>query len=552
MHVLRQDVVPEDRRTPFYRLLTDRLQAMVASIGSDPDSSRGFVVGDDYIYPAEELASWRRLTVDYLIRRGQTAEAARLLDAIENEQLESRGQLRNVDDSALDYAWVDLARATVALKSNQKDAALAAARRYASLDAGGDTLPDREAAETAASVLRANGAQAEADALLEQVYRTLVDLRQYDDANFTGLAGVLYRRSRPDEADGVLRRLAARRGDSPAALEAAADAAASNGRISVAIELRQSAARIARADSRNALELARLQAAAGDAAGGAVALGGVVADERAPASVRAQAVDLAAELAASNASARSALSTRLASAKTSTERVLAALVAASGGDASGGRSALESLAATDSTPLSAVELGRMEMAAGRTAQATAAFEKALSIDPRDALAQTIAFGGVTPLDGLARLYTAGGRYDAALKLAETHADRYQKGSDADGEGAAAASLVFEGGGGEPGTANGLPSLSDRNFEARQRGLFDALASLADAAAKLGRWVEAIDYQQTRLASARPSSPEQAGVEAKLGELRQARADAERRAAGRLTVGTAVASERVVIRDFTFD
>ena len=82
-------------------------------------------------------------------------------------------------------------------------AALAALDRYCAADTDEDGLPgtkDASRCQSAVAVLRANGAFAEADALLEATYRGLLVDRNFDASNFTGLAEVLYRRGRADEA----------------------------------------------------------------------------------------------------------------------------------------------------------------------------------------------------------------------------------------------------------------------------------------------------------------------------------------------------------------
>ncbi len=538
-NVLSNDLVPVDRQGPFYRLLTDRLEGLAAAVASNPDGDNGISVGDDYLYPAEELGTWRKLAADYLIRRGSLDEATKLLDSIEAERRETAGGLAG--DNSDDYTWVELARATILLKSNRKADAVVALERYCAPRGadGAPTLPDRTRCDKAVAVLQANGAQAEADAMLESVYRRLIDARQYDVANYTGLAEVLYRRGRIDEADATLRGLAARNPDSSAALAAAGDAAARAGRYQTAIELREAAARVARGDASNALELARLRAIAGDAGRAVVGFAEVAGDDRAPNSIRAQAVDLAAEIAAKDAGARTALTARLGAGKTEHERVLAAMI--SGSPSAG----LEPLAAAGST-LAAIELGRVELAAGRSGNAITAFERAIASDERGTLASAIAFGGATPAESLIQLYTAANRPDAAVAIGFDRSAIFQTDDGERVEG-----IVFEPDIREVGGPVGLQSLGDRNWNALRAGRTAALGALADSAARIGLFDQAVGYARRRLVLV-AETPDAAKAQTKLDELMTAQRDAARRASGLLRVGTAIATDSVAIKEFTLD
>ncbi|HND56564.1 MAG TPA: hypothetical protein PLV92_29300 [Pirellulaceae bacterium] len=76
--------------------------------------------------------------------------------------------------------------------------------------------------------------------------------------------------------------------------------------------------------------------------------------------------------------------------------------------------------------------------------------------------------------------------------------------------------------------------------------------LEDAAAKVERWSDAVAFGR-RLVQVLPSDSEaRAGAERRLGELLAASREAERKSAGTLRIGEAVASESIAIRDLTLD
>lgn len=546
--VLNEDLVGPERRGPFYRLITDRLDSLAIAAANDDEDAYVYI-GGEAVTPSDELRKWQRRAVDYFITRGDYAEAEALLKTVESATIESHGRLYD-QASSTDETWIELARATIALKQGDKVRGLAALGRFIDADVDEDGEPgtgEMSRCQSAVAVLRANGAHSEAEDLLEATYRKLLEVRNYDASNFTGLAEVLYRRGRADEANGVLRRLAAGRNPSTTALSAAADAASRSAQYPVAMELRQLVLRHAPADIENRLELARLLAATGNGRDALSALLEIVADERASNRVRAQAVDLAVEVATADASARTAGSAKVASGRTEPERVLAARLLAVAGDVDGARRGLEAVLAAGASPFAAIELGRLELAANRPGEAARAFELSLAAESNGNLGSSISFGGATPVHGLIRAYVAMGRLDAALKLAESRAGTYQL----DGE-EEAAGLVFEPEVVEARIATGLPSLGARNVEAEQLERIATLSSLIDAASRSERWSDAVAFGRQQASLLPPETPEREQAQRRIGDLLSLERDAERRAYGILRIGEAVAAESITIRDFTLD
>ncbi len=545
---LSEELVPEDRRAPFYRLITDRLESLAAASSNDEEDAY-IVIDGEYVEPADQLRVWQRNAADYFIRRGNSAEASALLDAVESAAIDAHGTLFDAE-AGLDETWIELARATAALKQGNKASALEALGRYCNIDEDGNGVPGGENAtrcQSAVAVLRANGAFEEADALLESTYRGLLEDRRFETANFTGLAEVLYRRGRAEEANGVLRRLAAGRNVGPDALAVAADAAARSGQFAVALELRGMISRKAPGNLDNRLETARLVALSGNGADAVTRFVEIVNDERAPNRLRAQAVDLAAETAAADASARSAALSLSSSGRSEPARILSARLQAASGDVDGARKSLEAVLAGGPSAFAAIELGRIEFEAGRPAEAARAFELALAADSSNDIGTAIAFGGTVPINGLIRAYVGAGRVDAALELVESRSTIYQADVEDDEAG-----LVFEPEVVEARTSTGLASLNSRNYDSERADRILALAALVDAATRTERWTEAVAFGRRRASLLQPGSRERTEADSKVSELLASSREAERRHTGVLRIGAAVASETITVRDLALD
>jgi hypothetical protein len=224
--------------------------------------------------------------------------------------------------------------------------------------------------------------------------------------------------------------------------------------------------------------------------------------------------------------------------------VLAALVAAAGGDVDGARRSLESMARPGASPITTIALGRLEMASNRTGAAIVAFERALAVDEREVHPGEVAFGGPTPADAHIELYTPAGRPDAALAIAASRSTTY--------EGETAESTSFEPDVRERPAPAGIVGIGTRNWDARRVGRGRAVAALAEAAASVGRWDEAVAYAKRRVNLLDAAAPERPAAEKRFADLQAASYEASRRSAGLLRIGSAVASESVAIREFTLD
>jgi hypothetical protein len=217
----------------------------------------------------------------------------------------------------------------------------------------------------------------------------------------------------------------------------------------------------------------------------------------------------------------------------------------------GARATLAAVMKAGPSPLAAIELGRLELRANRPAEAVAAFEAALRLDPSGGFADRIAFGGATPTDALVRLYGARDRHYTALALAAARGGFAGEEED-DDESGEAERFVFEPEPGRPVPASGLAGLDERNAAAIERARTEAVAVLAEEAAALGRWGEAVAYARARVTRLGAEGADRAAAEKRLADLQAALRQWERRLARTLRVGQTIASDTVTVRDLVLD
>ncbi|HVG20554.1 MAG TPA: tetratricopeptide repeat protein, partial [Blastocatellia bacterium] len=312
--LIEKNLLPEASLASVYRALHRRLSDAAAAAFGTPEYEDGYFNGIEYVYPAKELADWRRRFVDYLIRNRSFDEARLLVATIKQEQsdnalaLETKSGGEESDDSADEerYEWLPLASALIELRGGGDAAkAMAELREYCGLgreanheQSNGEHADDPLQTEClkAYALLVAEGRDADAEALLYDAYRAASRTRFADDASLAGLAEIESRRGRADEAGRLLKFLVERSTDNLKALRLAAETAARINRFADAIDFREQIARVNPDDSENRLELARAMSAAGRRKE-ALDLIAALIDERAtPNSVRAQAAEVVAEV----------------------------------------------------------------------------------------------------------------------------------------------------------------------------------------------------------------------------------------------------------------
>ena len=542
--LIEENLLPENTLASIYRTMHQRISDLASAVLRTPAYENGYYSGGEYLYPARELAVWRKRLVDYLIRTSSYDEARLLIATIKREQADQDRALESDEESGSTsedrYDWLPLASALIELRGARDAAkAIAELRRYCGLEnteggrqkteGGEDQSGMHERCLSAYALLMAEHRESDADALLYDAYTRSVRSRSSDDASLAGLAEIEARRGRGEEASRLLKLLVERSTDNARALQLAAETAARTGRYSDAIDFREQIARANPDDAVNKLELARVLNSAGRGADSIDRLISLIAERSTRNSVRAQAAEVLAETVKGDR----ALASRAASALDQRSRgdAGAALARAAVSEATGSQEEARAvLASVNSGPLAAVaqmKLALTAVAGGRDAEAITSFERALYLDADGTITDAIAFRAPGPRAQLVILYSKIGRDLAAIRLAEGEAQGSQSlissavrkalsSGTAQAETQAAVSF-------EPSlqiarsSAAGLKTLSEMNESATSgiRGVL--LASLVESAAKLGQYDRAIAIERLRAAEA-VKPEEKNAIERRLAEI----------------------------------
>jgi predicted Zn-dependent protease len=541
--LIEESLLPENTLASIYRTMHQRISNLASAVLGTSAYENGYYSGGEFLYPARELAVWRKRLVDYLIRTNSYDEARLLIATIKREQADQERAFESDDESSSSYEyrydWLPLASALIELRGGRDAAkAIAELRRYCGLETEvrgqrSEVSEDESGMHarclSAYALLIAEHRDSDADALLYDAYTRSVRSRSSDDASLAGLAEIEARRGRGEEASRLLKLLVERSTENTRALQLAAETAARTGRYSDAIDFREQIARANPDDAVNKLELARVLNAAGRGADSLDRLISLIAERSTRNSVRAQAAEVLGEI----VKADRALATRAASALDQRSRndAGAALARAAVYEAVGNQEEARTLlASVNSGPLAAVaqmKLGLAAVAGGRDAEAVTSFERAMYLDADGAMTDAIAFRAPGPRAQLVILYGKIGRDLAAIRLAEGEAQGPQSSissavrralSSGTARAETQAAVSFE-----PSLqiarsrSAGLKTLSEMNDSAASgiRGVL--LASLVESAAKLGQYDRAIAIERLRAAEA-AKPEEKAAIEKRLAEI----------------------------------
>jgi len=527
--LIEESLLPESSLGSIYRTMHQRISDLAAGVLGTPAYENGFNNGAEFVYPARELATWRKRIVDYLIRLRSFDEARLLIATINREQADLERALQSDRDAGTTtkdrYDWVPLAAALIELRSGRDAAkAIAELRRYCGLgtavrgqksEAGEDEGFTRERCLKAYALLVAEHREADADALLYDAYTKSVRSRSSDDASLAGLAELEARRGRGDEASRLLKLMIERSTENANALLLAAETAGRTGRNPD--------------NATNRLELARLVATSGRAADAVDQIVALIAERTTANTVRVEAAEVLGDLVRADRSLASRVTGALNQRGGSDAG--AALARAVVSEATGNREeARTALATVTSGPLAAVaqmKLGSLALAGGREAEAVTNFERAIYLDADGVITDAIGFRTLGPRGQLIVLYGKSGRDLAAIRLAEgeqqgprsliSAAVRKALSSGA-ANAQAQTNVSFE-----PslettrsGTV-GMKTLAEMNESAASglRGVL--LASLVESAAKLGQFDRAMAVERLRAAEAVKPEEKQA-IEKRLAEF----------------------------------
>jgi predicted Zn-dependent protease len=564
--LIEENLLPESALGGIYRTIHQRLSDIAASVFGTPEYENGYYTGTQFVYPARELAEWRKLLIDYLIRNRAYDEARLLIRTIQREEADALLALEeNEEGSSTEdrYEWVALASALIELRSNRDSTkALAELRRYCGLDKpeGGLHLQDSEASNSherclkAYALLVAEGRETEADNLLQEAYKRAARSRYSDDASLAGLAEIEARRGRADEASRLLKQLVERSTDNLRALQLAAETAARTGRYADAIEFRERLARVNPGEATNRLETLRLMAATGRAGEAIDQIGSLCGERGTPNTVRAQAAEVLGELVKADRSlAARALSATAQLGRSESGQLARAAISEAIGNAEEARVALSGVS---SGPLAAVaqwKLGLIALSGNRTTDAVASFQRALYLDADGALTHSLAFRAAGPRAQLIPLYSRGGRDLAAIRLAEGE----EQGPQSLISGAVRSALVT---GNVPAAEQnpisfepsvevarartaGLRTLAELNQAAARRARGELLAPLVESAARLGQFDRAIAVARLRAAEA-AKAEERVAIEKRVAEIIAAREARQLRQALLMRIDRSNAAESI--------
>jgi len=541
--LVEEDLLPENTLASIYRTVHQRLSDLASSVLGTPAYENGFYSGSGYIFPARELADWRKVLIDYLIRARSFDEARLLVSTIEREQADQERALEGDEEGGSEfeyrYEWLPLASALIELRSG-RDAAksVVGLRRYCGLEKKEKETRQREDTEDesalrnralrAYALLVAEHRDSDADALLYDFYRQSLSSRSADDASLAGLAEIEARRGHGEEASRLLKLLTQRSTENIRPLQLAAETASRIGRYSEAIEFRQQIARMRPEDSANKLELARVVAASGrgnDAVDQIVAL---IIERSTPNTTRAQAAEVLGELIKSNRSLASQARAGLDRAQRSDGAALAgAAISEAIGNLDQARSALAGMTGGPLAAIAQLKLGLLSLGAQRNGEAITNFERSLYLDSDGVMTGAIAFHGAGPRAQLIDLYGKNGRDAAAIRLAESESDGTQSLFSAAvrralSSGAARtesqSSFSFE-----PSldaarnTTVGLRTIAEMNSAAISSVRTSLIGSIAESAARLGQYDRAIAVQKLRAAEA-SKAEEKIAIEKRLQEM----------------------------------
>jgi predicted Zn-dependent protease len=542
--LIEESLLPENVLGSIYRTIHQRLSDVATGVFGTPQYEDGFYNGTEYIYPARELADWRKRLLDYLIRTRTFDEARLLIATIKREQSDAELALEDRSSTAQErYDWLPLASALVELRAGRDAAkAIAELRRYCGLEkaeGGRQAAVGSEEQNTgvqqrclkAYALLVAEGRETDADALLYDAYTKAVRSRYSDDASLAGLAEIEARRGRGEEASRLLTLLVERSTDNSSALILAAETAARIGRYGDATAFRQSMAVRNPADAVNRLEEWRVLAAAGGSSAVAEKIVVLIAERTTPNSVRAQAAEILGDIVKADPS----IAPRVASALEQQGRTGgAALARAAISEATGNREeARTALASVTSGPLAAVaqmKLGLIALSEPSDSQAVTSFERALYLDADGAITDSIAFRAAGPRAQLISLYGKGGRDLAAIRLAEGEPQGPQSLisptvrralTSGVAQPVAEATVSFE-----PTLAatrartTGLKTLAEMNQGAGSSSRGELLASLVESAARLGQYDRAMAIERLRAPEA-TKPEEKIAIEKRLAEIEAA-------------------------------
>jgi tetratricopeptide (TPR) repeat protein len=507
--VIEEKLLPSQQLTPFYR-------TMVAYFGEghvaqSPARARWHRYQDQDQSQASPVESWEQRLIHHLIEQNQVAAA----------QSEIAAFKKTLDPAAPSPDWLVLDEARIELRLGQREHALQRLRQFAPAGSSLSAAPQKERFLQAAALLKAEGLQRESNEFLLDMYSQLLTSGQMDNANFVGLADALFNLGRPQEALAALQRMVNRASDPYEALPLAGEVAFGYRQFGEAVKYRSRLEKINPEATENRIELARAQAASGDARAAVATIASVLMDRKTSSELAAQATELLPELAGENRQQA------LAQLPADSGRITLARVALlrQMGQVDQAGQLLQPSLKDRYNVLAQLERALLEQHRSPAQEEITAWQEALFIDPEEVIAHRLIFATNTPRAQLIRLYSPAKRSQAALRIAEGLPDFAPAAeSDAEEQASVPSSTQSEAANDE----HQFKTMPQRNAEARTRQRIDALDHLAQAAKELGDYQRAMEYLRRRLALLK-DEPALAATKQAIAALKSEKEQADRQA-----------------------
>jgi cellulose synthase operon protein C len=564
--LIRETLVLPSEAAPFYRLLiarssglssydrdyafTDQQQKAWDASGMEEalDHETAFKPSE----PDSERTKWQKEFLEYLLEQNQAAEARSLIAEIESSI--KRRYARPV--------WLRLASVRLEIRAGQVAHAYGELAHLVGIETSTNLSeikpPSLERLNDAVALLRSEGQESEARALLEAAYARQLALAQYEPSSFVGLARLAFERGDATLAQRWLQSMvnlsneelraeteaelaalevvkahavegtsgelppASEEIEQATALRLAGETAAEFGHFEAALAYRQQLLSVSPDDEANRIELVRLLAASKKTDEAIDNLAAIIGDRTATRGARWQAVWLAPEVTEQQPAAWTRLRERvhtLNAADNEMEVALHSLALSSSGQADESLKLIVATAKTDPNPQLWFLRGVLEKQQGNDNSSLASFTSALIAANDSSAWQAFVFSEDEPLEQIIRLYLKQNQPHAALKLAERVKALQGKSTtteaNEDKEARLETDQPRDPQQGSPAEAvpdarkNKYQTLSERAAERQEDARAELLDLLSQAAEQIGELNRAAELATTRIAFLRQAADKQA-------------------------------------------
>ncbi len=463
--LIREALVSPSEAAPFYRLVIARSSGLSSyerdyTYTSQQQTSwddSGMEEALDHLTsykpedPSSKRIKWQQEYLEYLLGRNQTAEARRLMAAIES----------SIKHRYARPVWLRLASFRLDIREGRVAQVFDGLAHLAGIKTSANLTsikpPSIERLNAAAALLRSECREAEARALIEAAYAREIALAQYEPAYFVALASIAFERGdaalalkwlqsmvnlskeelRAETAAelAALPLVKAHAVEEPGAelpptgqgveqtqaLRLAAEKAGEFAWFDAALAYRQQLLSLSPDDEENRIELVRLLAANKKTDEAIENLATIIGDRATTRSARWQALWLAPEITAQSPELWTKLRERVRTLNVTDSEMEVALQSLS--LASTGRTdeAIKIVLATENTnpnPYLRFLRAFLEKKEGRDADSLDSFTRARTSSRESSVWQPFAFSEDEPLEQIVRLYLKQNQPRAALKLAE--------------------------------------------------------------------------------------------------------------------------------------